>query len=360
MSIAAAPSVSISKRDFGLTAGGASVDLFTLHNSRGMEARICTYGGIVTTLTAPDRSGEYSDVILGYDSLDKYLENTPYFGAIIGRYGNRIAKGRFRLDGRNFSLARNDGENALHGGQQGFDKVVWQVESFGQSARGPTLILSYLSKDGEEGYPGNLDVVAVYTLTDDNELWVDFEATTDRITIVNLTHHLYFNLRCRDDILGHQLQINASRYTPVTAELIPTGELRAVAGTPFDFREARRIGEQIDCSDEQIGLAHGYDHNWVIDAAPGVLSRSATVHEPESGRLLDVFSTQPGLQFYTGNFLDGTILGKQGWCYQRHSGFCLEPQHFPDSPNRAEFPTVVLRPGRKYKSTIGYRFTARS
>lgn len=360
MSIAAARPETITKRDFGTTAGGTSVELFTLHNSCGMEASISTYGGIVTTLTAPGRSGEYSDVVLGYDSLDKYLENSPYFGALIGRYGNRIANGRFKLDGGNYILARNDGENSLHGGLRGFDKVVWQVESFGKTARGPTLILSYLSKDGEEGYPGNLDVVAAYTLTDDDELWVNLEATTDRVTIVNLTHHLYFNLRCRDDILGHQLQINASRYTPVTAALIPTGELRDVAGTPFDFRKARRIGEQIDCSDEQIGLAHGYDHNWVIDVAPGVLSRSATVYEPESGRLLDVFSTQPGLQFYSGNFLDGTIVGKQGWRYQRHSGFCLEPQHFPDSPNRPEFPSVVLRPGQEYKSTIGYRFTVRS
>ena len=355
----AASSNSISKHHFGFAAEGESAELFTLRNARGMEARISTYGGIVTSLIAPNRSGDHCDVVLGYDFLDEYLDNNPYFGAVIGRYGNRIAKGRFKLDGREFALETNDGENALHGGLKGFDKVVWHVEKFGQTPRGPALALSYLSKDGEEGYPGNLRVVAVYTVTDDNDLCVNFEATTDRATIVNLTHHSYFNLRGRGDILGHQLQINASRFTPVDSALIPAGKLRAVAGTPFDFLNATSIGERIDSPDEQIRSARGYDHNWVIDSKPGALSECAVVYEPESGRSLRVFSTEPGLQFYSGNLLDGAIVGKGGWRYQARSGFCLEPQHFPDSPNRPDFPSVVLRPDKKYASTIIYRLTAK-
>ncbi|HEU4626227.1 MAG TPA: aldose epimerase family protein [Steroidobacteraceae bacterium] len=350
----------ITRARFGDTPTGVPVDIYTLRNAHGMEAHITTYGGIVTRLTAPDRNGHFADVVLGHDSLADYVkDNSPYFGALIGRYGNRIAKGRFQLNGKAYTLATNDGPNSLHGGKVGFDKVVWKADGAQSGAHGPQLVLSYLSPDGEEGYPGALSVTAVYTLTEDDALRLDFTATTDQETIVNLTHHSYFNLRGRGDILSHVVQIDADRFTPVDRTLIPTGELRSVADTPFDFRKPTAIGARIGSADEQLAFGKGYDHNWVINKAPGQLARIATVYEPETGRVLEVSSTEPGLQFYSGNFLDGTQPAKGGSTYAYRSGFCMEPQHFPDSPNQPQFPSTVLKPGEAYRNTIIYRFSTR-
>jgi aldose 1-epimerase len=349
----------LTQTEFGKTSVGVGVDLYTLRNRHGMEARIATYGGIVTSLTAADRAGHYEDVVLGYDTFAGYLKDSPYFGGLIGRYGNRIAQGRFVLDGVTHTLRANNGPNSLHGGTRGFDKVVWKVTSARVTPKGPQLRLTYLSRDGEEGYPGNLAVTAVYTLTEDDGLDLQYSATTDKDTVVNLTQHSYFNLRGRGDILEHQVQINADRFTPVDSTLIPTGELRSVEETPFDFRKPIAIGARIGKADEQLRLAKGYDHNWVLNALSGKLSVDATVYEPESGRVLEVSSTQPGLQFYTGNFLDGSIRGKGGAIYAFRNGFCMEPQHFPDSPNEPAFPSTVLKPGETYHSEILYRFTRR-
>jgi len=325
-----------------------------------MEAKIATYGGIVTELTAPDRSGHYEDVVLGYDNLAAYQTDSPYFGALIGRYGNRIAHGTFTLDGHQYTLAQNNGPNSLHGGKVGFDKVVWTVSKAEVTPNGPQLTLTYLSRDGEEGYPGNLTVTAVYTLTEDNALRLEYTATTDRDTVLNLTQHSYFNLRGpqrRGDILGHVVQINADRFTPVDPTLIPTGQLSSVTGTPFDFREGVAIGARIGVQDPQVLFAGGYDHNWVLsDHRAGELALDATAYEPDSGRILEVLSTEPGLQFYTGNFLNGSITGKYGWRYTVHSGFTMEPQHFPDSPNQPGFPSTELKPDQTYHNTIVYRF----
>ena len=353
------PDGSITVSPFGKTAAGNDVELYTLQNGRGMEAQIATYGGIVTRLTAPDRNGQFADVVLGYDNMDGYLKSTPYFGALIGRYGNRIAKGHFTLDGTSYQLATNNGPNALHGGLVGFDKVVWTVKSAKVMADGPQLTLTYLSRDGEEGYPGNLSVTAVYTLTKDNSLRLEYTATTDQATVVNLTQHSYFNLRGHGDNLGHIVQINADKFTPVDSTLIPNGELKPVDGTPFDFRKPTAIGARVNADDEQIKFGNGYDHNWVIKKPFGQLALMATVQEPETGRVLEVLSTEPGLQFYGGNFLDGTITGKGGWTYQFRNAFCMEPQHYPDSPNEPNFPSVVLKPGQTYHNTIIYRFSAR-
>jgi aldose 1-epimerase len=350
---------SITHVSFGETKAGTPVDLYTLRNGHGMEVRIATYGGIVTSLTAPDRKGHFADVMLGYDSLPEYFKGKSYFGAMIGRYGNRIALGQFTLDGRKFTLATNDGPNSLHGGVVGFDKVVWQVEKASVGARGPQLALTYLSPDGEEGYPGNLTVKAVYTLTEDDALRLDYTAVTDKDTPVNLTQHSYFNLRGRGDVLGHLLQIPADQFTPVDRTLIPTGELQPVAGTAFDFRQPTAIGARIGATDEQLKFGRGYDHNWVIAKPAGALGVVATVYEPDTGRVLEVSSTEPGLQFYSGNFLDGISTGKGGWAYAVHDGLALEPQHFPDSPNRASFPSTILKPGHTYHNTIIYRFSAR-
>jgi aldose 1-epimerase len=349
----------ITSAPFGETLDGAAVELYTLRNGHGMEAHIATYGGIVTYLSTPDRHGHFADVVLGYDNLAGYLNSSPYFGALIGRYGNRIAHGRFTLDGVNYSLAINNGVNALHGGRVGFDKVVWKVAGATVTPDGPQLILSHVSQDGDEGYPGNLKVTAVYTLTKDDALRLDYKATTDRDTVINLTQHSYFNLRGHGDILGHVVQIHADRFTPVDATLIPTGELRAVAGTPFDFRAPTAIGARIGQADEQLHFANGYDDNWVTDNSTGALAVMASVYDPETGRILEVSSTEPGLQFYTGNFLDGSITGKGGWVYGFRNALVMEPQHFPDSPNHANFPSVVLKPGQTYKNTIIYRFSAR-
>ena len=345
----------LQKRTFGKTRTGETVDLFTLTNANGMEAAITNFGAIVVSLKAPDRSGKFADVVLGFDSLDGYLGDNPYFGAIVGRYGNRIAKGRFTLDGKEYKLATNNGPNALHGGIKGFSKVVWQAQTLGDSG----IKLTYVSKDGEEGYPGTLTTTVEYTLTDANELKISYLATTDKDTILNLTNHSYFNLAGEGvgDILGHKMQISADRFTPVDPTLIPTGELRPVAGTPFDFRQPHTIGERINSSDEQIKIGGGYDHNFVLNGTMGTLHPAARVTEPKSGRVMEVLTTQPGVQFYSGNFLDGTIKGKGGKPYKHRYGFALETQHFPDSPNHPKFPTTTLKPGEKYQSTTIYKFS---
>lgn len=348
----------ITKAPFGRTADGTPVDIYTMRNAKGSEARISNYGGIVTSLKVPDKTGKLGDVVLGYDNLDGYLKASPHFGCLVGRFGNRIAKGKFTLNGQEYTLATNNGPNALHGGIKGFDKVVWNATMVA-SQLGPALELRYLSKDGEEGYPGNLSVTAVYTLTDDDALRLDYTATTDKDTVVNLTHHSYFNLRGHGNNLGHIVQINADKFTPVDSTLIPTGELKPVAGTPFDFRKPTPIGARVNADDQQLKFAGGYDHNWVINKNPGELAQQAVVYESESGRVLEVWSTQPGLQFYGGNSLDGTITGKGGWTYQFRDAFCMEPQHFPDSPNQPNFPSTVLQPGQTYKNTIMYEFSTR-
>jgi aldose 1-epimerase len=322
-----------------------------------MKVRISTYGGIVTHLTAPDRFGEFADIVLGYDTLDGYLIDSPHFGALIGRYANRIANGRFTLDGVTYELARNNGPNSLHGGMVGFDKVVWKVEAAEVGDAGPRLILTYTSRDGEEGYPGDLQVVATYTLTHDDSLQLDFEATTDKPTIVNLTHHAYFNLRGTGDTLDHIVQIDANEFTPVNATLIPSGEIQSVEGTPFDFRQPARIAQRINNRHEQLLFGRGYDHNWVLNKPAGALARASRVVEPESGRVMEVWTTAPGMQFYTGNFLDGSIIGKKRVVYGPRTGFCMEPQYFPDSPNHPNFPSTRLTPGAMYRSTIIYRFS---
>jgi aldose 1-epimerase len=350
----------IKREPFGKTADGTPVELFTLRNSSGVEARIMTYGGIVVSLKVPDRAGKLDDVVLGYDTLEGYLkDNGPYFGALIGRYGNRIAKGKFTLNGREYTLARNNGENHLHGGIKGFDKVVWKATPL--TAR--SLKLTYMSKDGEEGYPGNLNVQVIYTLTNQNELKIDYAATTDKATVLNLTHHSYFNLAGAGsgDILSHEVLINADRFTPVAdSGAIPTGELRSVKGTPMDFTKPVAVGARIEQDDDQIRFGRGYDHNWVLNKtrarAPGLAAR---VYEAKTGRVMEVYTTEPGVQFYTGNFLDGTITGKGGKVYNQRYGLCLEAQHFPDSPNEPSFPSTVLKPGEKYTQTTIYKFSAR-
>lgn len=347
----------LSRQSFG-QADGKPVDLFTLRNAKGTEVKISNYGGIVTSFKVPDRNGNMGDVVLGYDNLSDYVKNSPYFGALIGRYGNRIAKGKFTLDGKEYTLATNNGPNALHGGIKGFDKVVWDAKVLA-TPDGPSLELHYVSKDGEEGYPGTLNVTAVYTLMDDNGLRLEYTATTEKDTVVNLTQHSYFNLAGKGDVLKHEVMIDADKFTPVDSTLIPTGELRPVQGTPFDFRKSTAIGARINENDEQLKFGNGYDHNWVLNHRMGHLGVIATVYEPASGRVLEVLSTEPGLQFYSGNFLDGTITGKGGWVYQFRNGFCMEPQHFPDSPNHPDFPPTVLKPGQTYHNTIIFRLSVR-
>lgn len=348
----------IAREAWGRLPDGTPVDLYTLRNANGVEARISNYGGIVTSLKVPDRSKRLGDVVLGYETLEGYLKASPYFGCLVGRYGNRIARGAFSLDGKTYSLATNNYPNHLHGGNQGFDKRVWKARAE-MKPEGPRLELTYVSRDGEEGYPGTLTVKAVYTLAQNNALRLEYTATTDKPTVVNLTQHSYFNLAGRGDILSHVVYLNADKFTPVDSTLIPNGELRDVAGTPFDFRAPTAIGARIDQDDEQLKFGGGYDHNWVIDKPLGQMGLQARVFEPTTGRILEVHSDQPGLQFYTGNFLDGTITGKDGWTYQHRNGFCMEPQHYPDSPNQPSFPSVVLRPGQTYRNTIVYRFSAR-
>src|ERR1700754_2148929 len=348
----------ITATSFGKTADGQNVQIYTLRNRHGMEARITNYGGIVVSLTAPGGDGKFEDVVLGYNDLDSYM-NQPflYFGAIIGLYGNRIAKGRFTLNGVEYKLAVNNGENHLHGGLKGFDKVIWGAQQR-NTAAGPALLLNYVSKDGEEGYPGNLRVTVTYTLTNNNELKIQYTASTDKDTVINLTHHSYFNLagEGNGDILDHYVMLKAQRFVPTDAGSIPTGQLKNVAGTPFDFRRRETIGHRIDQDDQQLKFGNGYDHTWVIDGRAGVLRMAASVYEATSGRIMEVWTTEPGVQFYTGNFLDGSRPGKSGKPYPRRSGFCLETQHYPDSPNRPNFPTTTLRKGATYRSTTVYRF----
>jgi aldose 1-epimerase len=350
----------ISKQPFG-TADGQMVELYTLRNAKGSEVSIMTYGGIVQSLKVPDRHGVFADVVLGYDNVDGYVKVTPYFGALIGRYGNRIGGGKFTLDGKTYQLATNNGPNSLHGGVKGFDKVVWKVVKASMSSDGPRLELNYLSKDGEEGFPGNLNVTAAYTFTDKNELRLDFTAETDKKTLCNLTSHSYYNLRGQGngDILGHEVYINADKTTPVDKTLITTGELAPVKGTPFDFRKPHTIGERINDPDTVLQYGPGYDHNWVINKGKNKYGLMARVVEPTSGRIMEVYSTEPGLQFYAGNFLDGTITGKGGAVYQKRTGFCMEPHHYPDSPNKPNFPSTELKPGQTYKNTITYKFSAK-
>ncbi len=351
-------SSTVTQAAFGTTPDGQAVEIYTLRNSSGAETRIMTYGGIVQKLCLPDRNGNFADIVLGFDTLEGYLEKSPYFGALIGRYGNRIGGARFTLAGQTYTLAANNQGNSLHGGLKGFDKVVWTARPL-KTAQGPALILTYFSKDGEEGFPGNLEVTAIYTLTDNNELKIELTAQTDKPTICNLTHHSYFNLagQGQGDILGHVVYINANQFTPVDSVLIPTGELADVAGTPFDFRTPTPIGAHINDPDRVLQYGPGYDHNWVINKATGQFGLQARVVEPASGRVMEVWSTEPGVQFYTGNFLDGSIQGKGGAIYPRRSAFCLEPQHFPDSPNRPNFPSVELKPGQTYHNLIVYKFS---
>jgi aldose 1-epimerase len=351
-------SIPVTKTLFGKTADGKEVDLYTLKNKNGMEVHVLNYGATIAAIKTPDRSGKMDDIVLGFDTVDGYISDHPFFGVVVGRYGNRIAKGRFRLNGVEYKLAVNNGENHLHGGLKGFDKAFWTVKDVSQGSE-PRIELTYLSKDGEEGYPGNLSVSVIYSLSDANELRLEYSATTDEDTVVNLTNHSYFNLAGagQGDILGHELTIYADRFTPVDKGLIPTGELRSVEGTPFDFRKSTPIGARIDANDEQIKFGGGYDHNFVLRSGGGTLEPAVRVVEPKSGRVLEVLTTEPGVQFYTGNFLDGKSVGKSGRAYQRRQGFCLETQHFPDSPNKPSFPSTVLKAGGKYQTTTVFRFS---
>jgi len=354
----ATASDNVKMTSFGKTADGKAIDLYTLTNASGVQTAITNYGAIVVSVKVPDRQGKLADVVLGFDALKGYLAKHPYFGAIVGRYGNRIANGKFTLDGKQYTLAQNDGQQHLHGGVRGFDKAVWNVLSV-SSTKEPSLVLQYVSKDGEEGYPGNLTVTVTYTLTDANELKIDYLATTDKPTVLNPTNHTYFNLAGAGvgDILGHQVTIAADRFTPVGKTLIPTGALRPVADTPFDFTKPTVIGARINQDNEQLKFGRGYDHNWVLNKNDDALTLAAKVVEPTSGRVLEVFTTQPGLQFYTGNFLDGSDVGKGGKSYKHRYGFTLETQHFPDSPNQPNFPSTVLKPGEECRSTTMYKFS---
>lgn len=336
------------------------MDIYTLTNKNGASAQITNYGGIVVALNVPDQSGRLGDVVLGFDNLEEYLKVHPFFGALVGRYGNRIANGKFSLHGVEYTLAQNDGPNSLHGGLKGFDKVFWDAKPL-DTPNGPALELTYLSQDGEEGYPGNLLVKVTYTLTHNNELKIDYSATTDKDTVINLTHHSYFNLTGagKGDILAHELMIKADKFTPVNANMIPTGELRPVVGTPFDFTHPTPIGLRLNQADEQLKFGGGYDHTWVLNSQDGSLALAARVSEPTSGRIMELWTTEPGVQFYSGNFLDGSIIGKGGRAYQYRFALCLETQHFPDSPNHPEFPSTILRAGQTYTSTTVYKFLVR-
>jgi len=347
----------VERTKYGVTKDGAAVDLYTMTNTNGMIARVITFGALLTELHVPDRTGAMADVVLGFKTLDGYEGVHPYFGGTIGRVANRIAKGKFRLGGQEYTLAINNGPNHLHGGNKGFDKRIWRAQTV-PAANGVAVMFTRVSPDGEEGYPGTLTASVTYTLTNRNELRLDYTATTDKSTPINLTNHSYFNLAGdgAGDILGHELTLMADRFTPVDDTLIPTGDIATVRGTVMDFTRATPIGARID---RVPGAAGGYDHNYVLNHGGGVLAVSATVREPKSGRVMDVLTTEPGVQFYTGNFLDGTITGKAGVAYKKHFGFCLETQHYPDSINHAAFPPAVLEPNRTFKSTTVYRFSAR-
>jgi aldose 1-epimerase len=338
---------------------GRPVILYTLTNSHGVEISAMNYGGIIQSIRVPDRNGKFADIVLGHDTAEGYMPNPPYIGAIVGRYANRIANGTFTLDGKTYTLPKNDGPNTLHGGTtKTFDKVIWESRPL-KGKNGVSF--TYLSAEGDDGFPGNLKVTVTYTLTDSNELVIDYDATTDKATPINVSQHSYFNLKGEGngDILDHEIMINADKFTPVDKNLIPTGELRPVKGTPFDFTKSTRIGARIEDKDEQLVLGHGYDHNWVINRKGAGLTLAARVYEPTTGRVLEVTTTQPGVQFYTGNFLDGTVTGKAGHVYKRRYGFCLETQHFPDSPNHPKFPNTILRPGEKFHQETVFKFSAK-
>lgn len=355
---------SVLAQPFGTTDTDQLVKVYTLANANGVELRAMNYGGIILSLRVPDRDGRFDDIVLGYESLDEYLEESPYFGAIVGRYANRIAGGRFTLNGKTYKLATNNGPNHLHGGTVGFDQRVWDATPF-VDAHGTGITFSYTSPDGEEGYPGTLETTVRYTLTDDNQLIVYYEATATEATPVNLSQHTYFNLAGdgRRDILDHRLMLNANYFTPVDSTLIPTGELHPVAGTPFDFTSLTPIGARIDADNTQLEYGQGYDHNFVLDrsdAGKDSLALAARVVEPQTGRVLTVHTTEPGVQFYTGNFLDGSLTGKDGAVYERRYGFCLETQHFPDSPNQPNFPSTILHPGETYRSRTIFTFSTQA
>ncbi len=340
--------------EFGKMPDGKTVQAYTMRNKNHVEVVVISYGGIVTSIRTADRKGAMAGIVLGFDSLQDYFDHpSPFFGALIGRYANRIGGAKFKLDGEEYHLDKNDGANSLHGGSHGFDKVNWMSKQLADGG----VEMSYVSKAGEGGYPGTLHVIVTYHLTDRNELRIDYSATTDKTTVVNLTNHSYFNLKGGGDILGHVATINADRFTPVDAGLIPTGELRNVAGTPFDFRKPVVIGGRIEQNDEQLKLGKGYDHNWVLNGSG--MRLAARVEEPSTGRVLEVLTDQPGIQFYTGNFLDGTLHGHGGQVYARRSGFCLETQHFPDSPNKPGFPSTILKPGETFRSTTVFKFSAK-
>jgi len=346
--------------DYGVTAKGDSVKKYTLTNKNGMKVEVISYGGIITSLTAPGKNGKYEDVVLGFTKPEDYFSGNPYFfGALIGRYGNRIANAAFTLEGKTYKLDKNDGPNSLHGGRNGFDTRIWTVEPV-ENAQLPTLKLTYVSADGEEGFPGKLTTTVFYTLTDDDALEISYEAETDKATVVNLTQHSYFNLSgdFTKPVTDHEMQINADRFLPVNKTIIPTGELRQVKGTPFDFTVSKPIGKDIDSDDEQLRLGEGYDHNWIPNGKG--LRTIATVHHPESGRVMEVMSDQPGVQFYSGNFLDGKYETKTGGKYEKRSGFCLETQHYPDSPNQPAFPSTELKPGQKYQTKTIYKFSVKN
>ena len=335
------------------------IEKYTLKNANGIELDVISYGGRITSLKVPDREGNFENIVLGHDKLEDYIrEDNPFFGAIIGRYGNRIANGKFTLEGKEYTLVTNNGTNHLHGGIKGFDKVLWNIEPLNNDNTS-SLKLTYLSKDGEEGYPGNLNVSVIYTLTNDNALQVSYQATTDRVTIVNLTQHAYFNLSgdFSKPILDHEVVINADSFLPVDATLIPTGEIRPVENSPFDFRTPKVIGKDIDVENEQLKLGKGYDHCWVLNGEQGTMRFVASAYDKASGRFMEVFSEEPGVQFYTGNFLDGTLPMPKGGNYEQRTGFCLETQHYPNSPNQSKFPSVVLKPGEEYSSKTTFKFS---
>jgi aldose 1-epimerase len=353
------PTTRLTSQPFGTSPDGQPIDVYKLSNLHGMEIRVMTYGGIIVSLKTPDKAGQAEDVVLGHDDAAAYFTNPPFLGAIIGRYGNRIAKGKFTLDGREYTLATNNGANHLHGGKKGWDQAMWHAEPF-QDGRGVGVVLTHTSPDGDEGYPGTVKATVTYTLTDANELKVDYLATTDKPTVINLTQHSYFNLSGGKtaDILGHQLMLAADKYTPVDDGLIPTGELAPVQGTPFDFRQVSAIGARIDQKDVQLERGKGYDHNFVLTRQGDGLQLAARVVDPASGRTMEISTTEPGIQFYSGNFLDGTLTNKGGGKIGHRAGFCLETQHYPDSPNHANFPSAVLRPGQDYKTTTVFKFGA--
>ena len=342
----------VQRSGFGQTGDGVSVDLYTLTNRNGLVAKVTNYGATLTRLLTPDRSGALADIVLGFDDIEGYLGNHPYFGSTVGRVANRIAGGEFTLDGQTYRLAINNGPNSLHGGINGFHRAIWAAEPVPSEA-GPSVKFTYLSRDGEEGYPGNLSVEVVYTLTHDDALELRYTAATDRATPVNLTNHSYFNLAGEGDILGHELMLRASHYTPVDDTLIPTGEIRPVAGSAMDFTRPMPIGSRIG---QVGGNPGGYDHNYALDHGSQDPGLSARVREPRTGRILEMYTSQPGVQLYTGNFLDGTLIGKGGRAYKRHGGFCLETQHFPDSVHHPHFPSVILRPGADFHQWTAYRF----